>query len=216
MKRTASYILLGILMTVLTGCIEYREEIWLNKDDSGWLTFQIGLPLHTGIEESEVAQLSIVSQCDSVEGMSVIGTGVREEDGVTWIHADVAFDHILLLNEVKNKWFGHISLEKEEEGVRYFKRVISMSDTINANNNRFGRALKYAALGQYAWIYITHFPDDIYTSNATLMQTDTLSNTVTWEYNLASLINDKKTMSARYRYQPGFFEQVKNLLKRKN
>ncbi|MBW6458841.1 MAG: hypothetical protein K0B52_06755 [FCB group bacterium] len=215
MKRTASYLLLGILMTVLTGCIEYREEIWLNKDDSGWLTFQIGLPLHTGIEESEITQLSIVSQCDSVEGMSVIATGTREVDGVTWIKADVAFDHILLLNEVRNKWFGHISLE-DEEGMRRFKRVISMSDTINVNSNRFGKALKYAALGQYAWVYITHFPDDIHGSNATLIQTDTLTNTVTWEYSLASLINDEKIMSVDYRYQPGFFERAKNIFKRKN
>ena len=89
-----------------------------------------------------------------------------------------------------------------------------MSDTIDTSDNQIGKILKYAVFGQYSWIYTIHFPDKLYESNAPMMRMDTLSNTVVWEYNLASLINDQKVMTSRYRYRKGLKGYLKNLFKR--
>ena len=118
------------------------------------------------------------------------------------------------MNEIENKWFGEININEDSDGNRVFKRFISMSDTINVSSNKFGNLLKHAMLGQYSWIYTMHFPDELYESNAPIARTDTISNSAMWEYNLASLINDQKVMTGRYRYRQGLKGLFQNLFKR--
>ncbi len=199
----------------LGGCIEYREEITLNDDASGTLMFEIGLPEHTSIDEEEISELSIVSLCDSVEGVNVTGSSTFMVDNITWIHVDAEFEDITFLNEIRNEWFGRISLQEDENGDLVYHRVITMSDTaVDVSQSKFGSMLKYAFLGQYPWIYTVHFPTELLSSNAPLMRTDTISNTVIWEYNLASLINEEKVMDARYRRPAGIRHFLKKIFKR--
>ena len=206
--------LVFILITLLSSCIEYREELWLEKDNSGKLVFEIGLPPHISIEDDEISELSIVSLCDTVDGLDVVSHSTYMIEDITWIHVELEFDDILLLNEVENEWFGEIYLMEDKDGNRLLKRFITMSDTINVSSNKFGNMLKYAMLGQYSWIYTMHFPDKLYETNAPIARTDTLTNTAIWEYNLASLINDQKIMTGRYRYQRGFKNYLQNFFKR--
>ncbi len=206
--------MLGIVLISLLGCIEYREEIWLENDYSGTMMFEISLPPHTSIDDEEISELSIVSLCDSIEGVTVTASNTCMIDEITWIQIHAEFDNILLLNNISNEWFGHIYLDIDENGDHIYKRIITMSDTIDTSDNQIGKVLKYAVFGQYSWIYTIHFPDKLYESNAPLMRTDTLTNTVTWEYNLASLINDQKIMTSRYRYRKGLKGYLKNLFKR--
>jgi hypothetical protein len=206
--------LILILTLLLSSCIEYREELWLESDDSGHLTFEIGLPLHTIMDEDEISDLSIVALCDTVEGLKVTAHSTYIIEDVTWLHIELEFDDILLLNEIENEWFGEISITEDEKGSRILKRYITMSDTINVSSNSFGKILKIAMLGQYSWIYTMHFPDELYETNAPIARTDTLNNTAIWEYNLASLINDQKIMTGRYRYRPGIKGYLQNLFKR--
>ena len=209
-----SLILILALTLLLSSCIEYREELWLENDNSGRLSFEIGLPPHTDINDDEVSELSIVSLCDSVDGVTVTGHSTHTIDEVTWIHVDLSFDDVLLLNRVDNEWFGRICIQDGENGERIFKRAITLSDTINVSSNEFGNMLKYAMLGQYSWIYIMHFPDELYETNAPLARTDTLSNSAIWEYNLASLINEQKVMTGRYRHRQGLRDLFQNIFKR--
>ncbi len=206
--------LMFILITFLSSCIEYREELWLEKDDSGHLTFEIGLPPHTSMEDDEISELSIVSLCDTIEGLDVTGHSTYMVDDITWIHVDLEFKDILLLNEIENEWFGEIYITEDDEGNRVLKRFITMSDTINVSNSKFGNMLKHAMLGQYSWIYTMHFPDKLYETNAPIARTDTLTNTAIWEYNLASLINDQKVITGRYRHQRGLKDYLQNFFKR--
>ncbi|MCF7832769.1 MAG: hypothetical protein K9N05_04230 [Candidatus Marinimicrobia bacterium] len=203
-----------ILITFLSSCIEYREELWLENDNSGKLTFEIGLPAHTSIEDDEISELSIIALCDTVEGLNVTGHSTYMIEDITWIHVDLEFDDILLLNEIENEWFGEIYITEDDDGNRLLKRYITMSDTINISNNKFGNMLKHAMLGQYSWIYTMHFPDELYETNAPIARTDTLTNTAVWEYNLASLINDQKIIMGRYRYRQGLKDYLQNLFKR--
>ncbi len=203
-----------ILITLLSSCIEYREELWLEKDNSGHLTFEIGLPPHTSMNEDEIPDLSIVALCDTVEGLEVTAHSTYMIDDITWLHIDLEFDDILLLNEIENEWFGEITITEDNKGSRILKRYITMSDTINVSSNTFGKILKNAMLGQYSWIYTMHFPDELYETNAPIARTDTLSNSAIWEYNLASLINNQKIMTGRYRYRQGIKGYLQNLFKR--
>ena len=202
------------LVLFLSSCIEYREELWLEKDNSGSLVFEIGLPQHTSIEDDEISELSIVSLCDTIDGLNVTGHSTYMIEDITWIHVDLEFEDILLLNEIENEWFGEIYITEDEDGNRQLKRFITMSDTINVSNNEFGNMLKHAMLGQYSWIYTMHFPDKLYETNAPIARTDTLTNTAIWEYNLASLINEQKIMTVRYRYQRGLKDYLQNIFKR--
>jgi hypothetical protein len=207
-----SFLILTLLLAV-TGCIEYRENIWLEKDGSGRLRFDVGLPEHTTIDQEEVSELGLVSLCDSVEGIRVTNSDTYLVDDITWIRVEAEFENILLLNELDNQWFGHISLEERNDTLFYI-RSISMSDTLDEDSADFGRMLKYAFFGQYAWNYTLHLPDKILDSNAPLMYLDTLNNTVKWEYTMASLINEEKTMSVAYRNHSGIRGFLRSLLKR--
>ena len=202
------------LILLLSSCIEYREEIWLEKDNSGRLAFEIGLPPHTSMEDDEISELSIVALCDTVDGLDVSGHSTYLVEDITWIHVDLEFKDILLLNEIENEGFGEIYIIEDEDGNRLLKRFITMSDTINVSNNKFGNILKHAVLGQYSWIYTMHFPDKLYETNAPIARTNTLTNTAIWEYNLASLINDQKIMTGRYRYKRDFKDYLQNFFKR--
>jgi hypothetical protein len=215
-KKHKNYGILIILTLalLLSSCIEYREELWLEKDDSGHLIFEIGLPPYTEIDDEDISELSIVSLCDTVDGIEVTGHSTYQIDDISWIHVELNFDDILLLNEIENKWFGDISISDGEKGEKIFKRYITMSDTINVSSSQFGNMLKYAMLGQYSWTYTMHFPDKLYDTNAPIARTDTLTNSTMWEYNLASLINDQKVMSGRYRYRPGIKGIFQNIFKR--
>ncbi|MEA2076888.1 MAG: hypothetical protein U9O95_02605 [Candidatus Marinimicrobia bacterium] len=206
--------LMFILITFLSSCIEYREELWLNNDNSGRLTFEIGLPSYTSIEDDEISELSIITLCDTVEGLTVTGHSTYMIEDITWIHIDLEFKDVLLLNDIDNEWFGEIYITDDDEGNRILKRYITMSDTINVSSNEFGNMLKHAMLGQYSWIYTMHFPDDLYETNAPIARTDTLTNTAIWEYNLASLINEQKIMTGRYRHRQGLKGIFRNLFKR--
>jgi len=213
-KRFVNLALIFMLITFLSSCIEYREEMWLENDNSGHLIFEIGLPLNTDIDDDEISELSIVALCDSVDGIDVTKHSTYEIDDNTWIHIEMDFDDVLLLNDVDNKWFGRIQITDDEKGERTFKRFITMSDTINVSSNEFGNILKYAMLGQYSWMYTMHFPDELYETNAPIARTDTLNNSALWEYNLASLINEQKVMTGRYRHKQGFKGILQNLFKR--
>lgn len=192
-----------LILVLLTSCIEYREELWLEHDLSGRINFEIGLPILTSINDDEISELSIVALCDSVEGINVVSHSTYMLDENTWVHVELSFENILLLNEIENEWFGEFYILDEKDS-RTIKRFISMSDTINVSSGQFGNVLKYAMLGQYSWIYTMHFPDELYEVNAHIARTDTVSNTAVWEYNLASLINEQKTMMGRYRQRSGF------------
>ena len=188
--------------------------MWLENDNSGRVVFELSLPQHTDIEEDEISELSIVTLCDTVEGIDVTRHTTYQIEDITWIHVEMEFKDILLLNEIENEWFGEIFISEDDEGNRVLKRFISMSDTVNVSSNQFGNLLKHAMLGQYSWIYTMHFPDQLYETNAPIARTDTLTNTAMWEYNLASLINDQKVMTGRYRHRQGLKGLFQNLFKR--
>lgn len=205
-------VLISVFVIFLTSCIEYREELWLEHDLSGRVNFEIGLPMLTGIEDDEIPDLSIVALCDSVEGVDLKTYNTYMVDKNTWIHVELSFVNILLLNEIENEWFGKFYIFDEKD-CQTLKRFITMSDTINVSSGKIANVLKYAMLGQYSWIYTMHFPDELYEVNAHIARTDTVSNTAIWEYNLASLINDQKIISARYRQQNGLNRFFQNILK---
>ncbi|MFA6619005.1 MAG: hypothetical protein WCT23_08065 [Candidatus Neomarinimicrobiota bacterium] len=206
------FVLMIISLLLLTSCLEYREELWLENDLSGRVNFDIGLPMSTDMEDEEILDLSIVSLCDSVEGIDVNVYNTYILDNNTWIHVELSFENILLLNEIENKWFGKFYILDEKDS-RTLKRLITMSDTISVRSGQIANVLKYAMLGQYSWIYTMHFPDELYEVNAHIARTDTLSNTAVWEYNLASLINEQKTMMGRYRQRSGLNRFFQNIFK---
>ncbi|MFA5436291.1 MAG: hypothetical protein WC372_09680 [Candidatus Neomarinimicrobiota bacterium] len=201
------------LLFTLSGCIEYREEIWLEKDGSGSLLFEIGLPEYASISDEDLSELSIVELCDSVEGITVTGSATYQVDKITWIQVFADFEHILLLNQVEDSWFGEIRLEEEDGAVRY-SRLITMSDTLDNNGEGFGNMLKHALLGQYNWSYTLHLPDKILDCNTPLMFRDTLNNNLRWEYTLASLINEQKSMTVSFRRESGFKSFLRSIFKR--
>ena len=207
-------VLIAAMILLLSSCIEYREEMWLEKDNSGRVVFELSLPQYTDIEDDEISELSIVALCDTVDGIDVTKHTTYHVEDITWIHVEMDFEDIMLLNEIENKWFGEISISDDDDGNRTLKRYITMSDTVNVSSNKFGNLLKHAMLGQYTWIYTMHFPDELYETNAPLARTDTLTNSAMWEYNLASLINDQKIMTGRYRHRQGLKGLFQTLFKR--
>lgn len=206
-------VLLLVLLFALSGCIEYREEIWLEKDGSGSLLFEIGLPEYTRIDDEDLSELSIVELCDSVEGITVTGSATYQVDKITWIQVFVDFEHILLLNEVEDYWFGEIRLEEQDDTVIY-TRLITLSDSLDSEGGRFGNMLKQAFLGQYNWSYTLHLPDKILDGNTPLMFRDTLNNNLRWEYTLASLINEQKSMTVTFRHESGLKSFLRSIFKR--
>jgi len=203
-------------LSALTGCFDYEEEMWLNKDGSGKVDFKIKLPSEFVDDEEDdwFEEGNIRADLEKFDGIDVEETKTYM-DGDQWIIAvKLRFTSWDLLAQVdwgdddKAKFWGSMTFEKEEDGQWVYQRTVEMSEDEDEDDHgeegedededesKLAERILQGIFGGYYWRYTVHFPDRIISANAEEKDIDKKKKTVTWEFELIDLVKEPATMRA--------------------
>lgn len=194
----------------LTGCIGYVEELWINADGSGKIKLLFYMPefmaqMAQKKGDNPFDEEKARAEFENVEGVEFIESKTYLEAGNQFLSFTLGFDSWEKLKALQTEdtkdpnqdlagLFGDIQLGEDDNGNMTFSRTIDISQKQKGND--FGNEMIRALMGQYTWKYIVHFPVNLVSANAVEDDIDFDTNTVSWEYNLVSLIEEPKTMQA--------------------
>lgn len=189
MKRL---ILFGLLLVLIAGCVDYEEELWLNKDGSGRVKMVIGaLTTYENLEE--------LNRYIDQPGISLIKKSVYRKKNYTYYNLDFKFNSLESFNNLNDQisnadFFGRISLTKEKDGSITMRRRIALG-TLSSEGDEIEQIFSKLSHNNLTWKYKMHLPWKIVKSNAAPANIDLKSNMVSWEYQTSYLWNKPQTMT---------------------
>jgi hypothetical protein len=189
MKRLA---LLGLLLILLAGCVDYNEELWLNKDRSGRVKMVIGV-LTTYLNQQELNRYT------SQPGITLISKSVYRKQDYTYYYLDFRFASLEAFNNVNDQinnadFLGKITLTKEKDGSVTLTRRIALGST-PGEEDEIEQLIMTHPQDNLKWRYKLHLPWKIVKTNAAATNTDMTTNTVSWIYQTSYLWNKSQTMT---------------------
>jgi len=197
-------LILFCTVVLFAGCVDYKEEIWFNRDMSGTITmdFTIGEMFVDLSEEAErtdniFTEEGIRNRFSAVEGLAIISSEVYTVDENRIIRIALKFDSLESFRKISNAtkktdFLGAITLSTTPDGNISFSRTISLSDSTIKSY-----AVYDEMLNKRFWISRIHFPGYIISANAPEENIDDKTgNTVIWAYSIAILTKGPQTMNA--------------------
>lgn len=172
MKRSLSLLVLTALLLLLSGCVEYDEELWLNSNGSGRARMRL-------VHQSYYANTQEIMNKLDKPGIHLENI-TRKQSGSKMIYeVELKFDSIEAFNSVNDQlwsadFWGNITIAKNAKGNIEFKRLISLgSQNAAPEGTGFpGGPGEYDAAGEdssmfdsddnlvYDEDYINSLPDD--------------------------------------------------------
>jgi hypothetical protein len=191
MKRIA---LFGLLLLLLAGCVDYNEELWLNKDGSGKVRMTIGV--QTSYENDNE-----INRYVNQPGISLISKSIYRKKNFTFYNLEFKFKNLEAFNNLNDQisnadFFGRITLTKEKDGSITLKRRIALGSPSGEEDEIEQLILAHTA-GNLKWHYKLHLPWKIIKANAAAANIDYKNNTVSWEYQTSYLWSQSQTMTVR-------------------
>ncbi len=185
-------VLLGLLLIVLAGCVDYNEELWLNKDGSGKVRMIIGA-LTTYENNREINRY--VDQ----PGITLISKSVYRKKNFTFYNLEFKFNSLESFNNLNDQisnadFFGRITIKKEKDGSITLKRRIALGSP-SGEEDEIEQLIFTQAQDKLKWQYKMHLPWKIIKTNAAPGNVDYKTNTVSWAYQTAYLWNHSQTMT---------------------
>jgi hypothetical protein len=175
--------LLGLLLLFLAGCVDYTEEMWLNRNGSGRVKMLIGVL--TSYENKQE-----INRYLDQPGISLISKSVYRKDKYTYYRLDFRFSSLDAFNNLNEQvsnadFIGRITLKKAADGTITFNRRIALGST--SDQDEIEQLILKQPFGNLKWSYKIHLPWHILKANAEAANIDLKKNTVKWEY-LASYL----------------------------
>lgn len=190
MKR---FMLFGLLLVLLTGCVDYTEELWLNADGSGRVKMVIGVL-------SSYENPQELNRYIDQPGISLISKSVFRKQNFTYYKLDFKFNSLEAFNNLNDQisnadFFGRITLTKDNDGIITMKRRIALG-SLSSDEDELEQLMSKLPDNNLKWRYKMHLPWKIVKANAEQSNIDLKSNTVSWEYQTSYLWNKPQTMTA--------------------
>lgn len=185
-------LLFGLLLIFLAGCVEYDEEVWLNKDGTGRAKLVIGVL--TSYENPEELDRFI-----DQPGISLISKSITRKESYTYYSLDFRFDSLEAFNNLNDQvsnadFFGRITIRKENDGTITMNRRIALG-SLSSEDDEFEQLISKLSRENLIWHYKMHLPWKIISANADQSNIDLKSNTVSWEYQTSYLWNKPQVMT---------------------
>ncbi len=183
-------IYLAVILLVLTGCVHYDEELWLNRDGSGKAKLVI-------IHNSPYDNSEEIMRKAELKGIHLQDYSVKKS-GKSFIYTiRFRFDSIEAFNNVNdqvgdNDFWGKITLNKEKGRRISFKRSISLGDQAD-ENDLWDQIFRAKTKDDMKWNYKVHLPWKIVSSNA--HKADFANRTLSWSYDTNKLWNKTEVMN---------------------
>ena len=199
MKR--AFLLIVITVPILfAGCLEYSEEIWFKNDMSGTIKMDIvieeklaGLNEQANREDNIFSLEGIRNRFGAIAGIKLVVATIDTVGDNRHTSITLDFDSLESLNKISNAgkktdFLGNIEVIMTDSLVTYTRTVVMSDDAKTAMIDQY--------MEQFIWSYTVHFPNKVLEVNRTVSAFDTSNNTVTWEYTLADLMKNPRTMKA--------------------
>jgi len=186
--------ILGFGLMISGGCIDYSEEMHLNRDYSGTLTMSfaiaelyVGLSEDVGRTDNLFTEDGIRNRFKDIEGVEFLSSDIRKEEDVRYISITLKFDSLEAFDRISNAksqtdFLGEINMTETEDGNVLFTRTVTLNKEKVENSHMSDRLLD-----EFSWLYTVHFPGMIIRANTPESNIDYDRNTVTWAYSMAVL-----------------------------
>ncbi|MBM4402812.1 MAG: hypothetical protein FJ042_00240 [Candidatus Cloacimonetes bacterium] len=196
MKRS---ILLCLIAVALVGCIQYDEELWLNRDGSGRAKIRI-------IHRSSYPNTQEIIRKSQLPGIHLINYEVRKSEGNVIYNIYFKFDSIEAYNNVNDRvsnidFWGKTTLNIDKDRTIRFQRRISLGSQEDEflDDDILESIFHQHVTEDFRWTYKLHVPWRIVTANASTEDVDNAGKTITWSYDTDHIWNKSVTMSAEMR-----------------
>jgi len=194
------------VIALSAGCVNYKEELWFNKDLSGKARFTItvsedfiGLWERSGRSTDIFTVEGIGQRFDNIAGVTLTETTVTpgdEERVIDFSLNFASFDAFRRISRAERNtgFIGAVSFSDARDGTVFFNRTISFADSSRPITEE-----QVVSLDKYSWESTVHFPGAVISANVPKTNMDAeKSNTVTWSYSLAVLSKGSETMRVAY------------------
>lgn len=195
------------LMFLLHGCLEYEEELRLNYDQSGEMTFRIGINEalanssgSSGMNEFDAD--SIRQSFEGSDGVEYLGSNTFSRDGVRWLETRFAFNSLKALEQwsskgKQNSLMGEISIKETPDGY-VFSRTVFAKESNDDSTDAPGSGMLAMMFGNYRWKYTVFFPMKITEANTSKENIDAGSHSATWSFPMSDLLTKPHVMTASF------------------
>jgi len=213
-KSNPLYLLVLAVPLALAGCFEYDQDMVINEDGSGTVSIHYNAPAQGIAEEAteeaeeyeeetplwsaNVPELPISERAivESFGGMPLVveGVSIKTVDGYPDVSYNVKFDDVEDLNgrgifNFEDGKFAQTFSLREDEGVCTYEHIMNFDWPLGEETYYEYR------LSRYGLTFQVKLPGEIVESNGS----EGPDNTVRWEYTLADLLNEERTLTATYR-----------------
>ena len=200
-------LLLALAVLILGGCVEYRESLVLERDESGTVVMAIGVS-EALLRAAEVAEsglydpASVLTALQAQQGLQVIESRTGTREGTRWLHLVLAFDSLAALNgidriEQYRGLFGAVALSENASGQRVLTRTIHarLPEKIGKS---FLPSFIAPMFARYPWSYEVRFPAKVLESNGEPAGGEGDAQLVRWRFNLGELVAEPRVMRATF------------------
>ncbi|PKN78166.1 MAG: hypothetical protein CVU48_09140 [Candidatus Cloacimonetes bacterium HGW-Cloacimonetes-1] len=192
MKRIALYIL---ILVSLVGCVQYDEELWINRDGSGKARVRI-------VHRSQYDNPEEILQKSSMPGIHLINYDIKRKGGDVYYTIYFKFSNIEAFNNINDKlgnadFWGKITLNKGRGRNITFKRRISLGSL--EGDDDFEDLLRTQYTKHPTWKYKLHVPWKIISANALSENVDEKSRIISWSYDTGFMWNKTQYMTVEMR-----------------
>jgi len=192
MKRL-SLALLALI--VLAGCVQYDEELWLNRDGSGKAKIRL-------VHRSPYENPEEIMRKASLPGISLQNYDIRRNGADVIYSIQFKFKNVDAFNNVNDQlgaadFWGKITLNKEPGRRITFKRRIALGNQEGEDDfeRLFSQMQKHAPV----WNYKLHVPWEIVSSNALPENVDKAAGTIFWSFDTGKMWHKQEVMSVELR-----------------
>lgn len=190
MKRL---ILLGLIVLLLAGCVDYTEEMWLNKDGSGRAKMTIGVLTNYSNNQE-------INRYNDIPGIHLISKSVYRKKNYTYYDLEFKFDSLSAFNSLNDHitnadFFGKITMEKDKDGSILMQRRIALGSY--EGQDEIEQLIFTQPQSKLNWHYKLHLPWNIEKANASPSNIDYKNKTVDWTYQTSFLWNKSQIMQVK-------------------
>ena len=181
-----SKLLITLLLTLIlfaTGCMNYKEEVWLNKNGSGKITLHFNSSVQSLIEKTSE---DINTGLKTNKKLSIIDQKLISKADSSSFTITISFKEISDLDTLND--IGTFSFVEGKKAKPVYTRTLTNADSSSSIEKPKPGEIK--ELMRYKWEYIAHLPYPIDKTNAQSL--DKHSNTVSWKYNYYQILQNKR------------------------
>lgn len=209
--RTCGWIL-AITAALLTGgCLDYEEEMWLNKDLSGTAAFTVSVTEqlvkgNTGLER-DMNEEKVRRDLERIPGVKVDSFKTFRDAGRIIAKVHITFDSLEKLTRHESSlsdaspvsFLGKITVYEGGGKVRFERQLPVIPQT---RGSGFAQDLLVDGLGSLLLSknflsYKLHVPADLITANT--QRIDGAQRTVEWKYTLAQAVREPPSMHVEWK-----------------